>query len=48
MDKIIEILISNTFYGAGENTEIAKGKFELVENWKDGKEKIKRLWLSKK
>jgi hypothetical protein len=46
--KIIELLQSNYFYNVSENVEIAKGKYEIVTNFKDGKEKIKRLWLLKK
>jgi hypothetical protein len=40
--EIIEILQQREYYGAGEATEIAKGKFEMVRSWKDVKEKIKR------
>ena len=46
--KIIDLLQSNEFYGAGEFTEIAKGKNEIVTNWKGAKRKIKRVWLSRK
>jgi len=46
--EIIRTLRSNEFYGAGEFTEIAKGKHEMVNNWSDAKKKIKRLWLLKK
>jgi hypothetical protein len=45
---IINILQSNNFYGAGNYVEIAKGKFEQVNNWKGFKRKVKRIWLSKK
>lgn len=48
ISEIIRTLRSNEFYGAGEFTEIAKGKHELVSNWKGAKRKIKRLWLSLK
>lgn len=41
--EIIKILQSDNFYGAGECTEIAKGKLQIVNSWKDAKEKIKRL-----
>jgi hypothetical protein len=45
---IIKLLQSHDFNGAGEYTEIAKGKHELVTNWSTFKNKIKRLWLSRK
>ena len=40
--EIINILQKDDYYGAGEFVEIAKGKHEMVRNWKDIKEKIKR------
>jgi hypothetical protein len=40
---IITLLKSHTFYGAGEFTEIAKGKNEIGYTLR----KIKRLWLSR-
>lgn len=46
--EIIKKLQSSEFYGAGEFTDIAKGKYELINNWKDCKIKIKRKWQSKK
>lgn len=42
----ISILQSNDFYGAGEFTEIAKGKHELVTDWKGLKNKLVRQWRS--
>jgi hypothetical protein len=45
--QIIKTLQSNEFYGAGNYTEIAKGKHELVTNWKGAKRKIKRILKSK-
>ena len=45
--EIIKTLQSNEFYGAGKYTEIAKGKHELVTNWKGAKRKIKRILKSK-
>jgi len=41
--EIITLLQSHTFYGAGEFTEIAKGKNEIDNYFR----KIKR-WLSQK
>ena len=46
--ETIKILQSNDFYGETEAIEIAKGKNEYVNNFADAKEKIKRIWLSKK
>lgn len=46
--ETIELLRSNEFYGGGEYTEIAKGKNQLVTDWKGFKRKIKRLWQSRK
>ena len=42
---IIDLLQKDNFYGAGENTEMEKGKYEIVNNFKGLKCKIKRLWL---
>ena len=46
--EIIKILQTKDFYGVGEYTEIAKGKYEMVISWKGMKRKIKRQWLLKK
>jgi hypothetical protein len=43
----ISILQSDNFYGAGEFTEIAKGKHELVSDWKGLKNKVVRIWQSR-
>jgi len=45
---IIKLLQSHDFNGAGEYTEIAKGKNEIVTNWSGFKNKIKRIWQSRK
>jgi len=45
---IIKLLQSHDFNGAGEYTEIAKGKNEMVTNWIGFKNKIKRIWQSKR
>ena len=42
--QILEILKKYDLYGIGENIDIAKGKHELVTDWKSVKEKIKRQW----
>lgn len=46
--EIIEALHKFDYFGAGEFTEIAKGKHEIATTVKGGIYKIKRLWLSKK
>lgn len=48
MEDILNILLSNDLYGAGKCTEIAKGKYEKVTTFREAKEKIKRIWLSRK
>ena len=40
--KIIEVLQARDYYGAGEYTEIAKGKHEMVTNLSDAWVKVKR------
>ena len=46
--EVIQLLQTDNFYGAGELTEIAKGKNELAYTFKEGKIKIRRFWQSKK
>lgn len=48
MIEIIEILRSQPFYNAGNLTEIAKGKNEMVTTYEVFKRKTVRLWLSKR
>lgn len=48
MIEILKALHSNHYYGAGEFTEIAKGKHELNYDWATTKRKIKRQWLLRK
>lgn len=47
MIEILKALRGNDWFGAGEYTEIAKGKYELVTDFKGLKRKAKRLWLSR-
>ncbi len=42
--QIIKLLRSHTFYGCGEYIEIAKGKNQLVTDYKGLKRKAKRIW----
>lgn len=48
ISTIIKTLRSDDFYGAGEYTEIAKGKNQYVSTWEGFKRKLKRQWHSKK
>jgi len=48
LGNTIAILQSDKFYGAGEFTELAKGKNELVTDWRGFKDKIIRIWRSLK
>ena len=42
ISSIIDTLRKADFYGAGEYVEIAKGRNEIVTDWKGIKRKIKR------
>jgi hypothetical protein len=46
--QIIKLLQSHKFYGAGQYTEFAKGKYEYVTTFKEGANKIKRAWQSQR
>jgi hypothetical protein len=48
IQNILDLLNANEFYGVSENVEIAKGKYELPNGWKDSLYKIKRHRKSKK
>ena len=48
ISEIIKILQDKDYYGAGEYTEIAKGKHQIVTNWRGFKRKIKRQWRLRK
>jgi len=41
--EVIDILRRGEFYGAGDYTEIAKGKNEMVITWRGLKQKVKRI-----
>jgi len=43
LKTIVDMLISNNYYGVGECIEIAKGKDEYADTLKIGFNKIKRL-----
>jgi hypothetical protein len=46
--QIIDLLHKSEYYGVGKNIEIAKGKHELITDFKTFKTKIKRQWQSRK
>lgn len=46
--EIINTLRQHDFYGAGEFTEIAKGKNEMITSLKGMNRKIRRVWQSRK
>lgn len=43
LKTIVDMLISNNYYGVGECIDIAKGKDEYADTLKIGFNKIKRL-----
>lgn len=46
--SVIDVIRSRDFYGVSDNMEIAKGRNQIVSNWKDAKVKIKRLIKAKR
>jgi hypothetical protein len=44
---ILDLLNASDWYGAGENIEIAKGKYSGVKDLKQMKEQLKRLTYGK-
>ena len=46
--ETIKLLGTNNFYNVSNNVEIAKGKYEIVSTWRIAKDKIKRIWRTKK
>jgi hypothetical protein len=48
MKEFLDLLHSDNFYGVSDNIEILKGKNEMVTNFSDAKQKIKRIWLKRK
>ena len=45
--NILELLALDEHLGQSENIEIAKGKYQIVKNWKQGFKQLKRKlkWL---
>lgn len=48
MKELLDLLHSKNWFGVSNTVDIAKGKHEMVTNWRDAKQKIKRQWLLKK
>jgi len=44
---ILDLLNASEWYGAGENTEIAKGKYAAINSFEEMKEQLKRLRYGK-
>lgn len=40
---VLDLLNASQWYGAGENIEIAKGKYAAVKDFEQMKEQLKRL-----
>lgn len=47
ISQILNLLSTNDFYGVSENMEIAKGKYEIPQTWKDVWYKIKRHYYGR-
>lgn len=47
MKGLLDLLHSDDFIGVSKNIDIAKGRYELITNWHDAKQKIKRIWQKK-
>lgn len=45
---IVDLLNTSEHFGISERVEIAKGKYQIKRNWKDGLKQIKRRWLKRK
>ena len=48
ISETIKLLSTNNFYNVSDNVEIAKGKYEIASTWQIAKDKIKRIWHTKK
>ena len=44
MKEVLDFLLNNEIIGVSESVDIAKGKHELVSNFKELRRKIKRIW----
>lgn len=48
ISNLINLLAIDKFYGVSKRVDIAKGKNEIPYTWKQGLEKIKRIWHGRK
>lgn len=48
ISNLINLLNIDKFYGVSKNVDIAKGKYEIPYTWKQGWEKIKRIWYGRR
>lgn len=48
MKEVLDFLLKNELINVSKNIDIAKGKYELVSNFKELRKKIKRIWQLKK
>lgn len=44
MKEVLDYLLDNELVGVSKTVDIAKGKYELVSNFKELRKKIKRIW----
>ena len=44
---VIDLLAMDNHYGVSKDVDIAKGRYKIAYNWKDGKELIKRILYGK-
>lgn len=44
MKEVLDFLLKNELVGVSKTVDIAKGKYELVSNFKELRKKIKRIW----
>ena len=48
ISNLINLLAMEKFYGVSKNVDIAKGKYEIPYTWRQGVDKIKRIWYGRK
>ena len=45
---ILNLLVLDDFYGVSDTVDIAKGKYKIHSNLKDGLKQAKRIWKRKR
>lgn len=48
LGQILELLWEDDWHGISKNVEIAKGKNEIVDDWKTFKSHLKRMYHGRK